>query len=226
MVTSNKTALRVGRLVKAHGLKGAFKLELYTDSPEQRFAAGAVLDLQVPETSPWFGKKVEVAELRFYNSMPVLFLKDITDRNTAETLIKAILLVNADLADLPQEEDAWFDHQLVGLGVLRDGVLVGEVIRVEHFPAQDLLVVKTPTVDEVLVPFVKAIVPEVDMVARTVTVTPPIGLFEEVLPELVATPAEGSAALADAAEAEDSAGDHESGADSGLEDLNPEYADE
>jgi len=203
MVTSNKTALRVGRLVKAHGLKGAFKLELYTDSPNERFVPGAMLDLQVPETSPWFGKQVEVAELRMYNAMPVLFLKGIEDRGAAETLVKAILLVNADLADLPVEEDAWFDHQLVGLKVLRDGIEVGEVIRVEHFPAQDLLVVKTPTVDEVLVPFVKAIVPVVDMQNGTVTVTPPIGLFEEVLPDLVATPAEGSAELADEADAED-----------------------
>ena len=218
MVTSNKTALRVGRLVKAHGLKGAFKLELYTDSPEQRFAAGAVLDLQVPETSPWFGKKVEVTELRFYNSMPVLFLKDVVDRSTAETLVRAILLVNADLADLPAEEDAWFDHQLVGLKVLRDGVEVGEVVRVEHFPAQDLLVVKTATVEEVLVPFVKALVPVVDMAAGTLIVTPPIGLFEEVLPELVATPAEGSAALAEEAEAAEL-----EGADN---DLNPEYGED
>ena len=193
MVTSKKTALRVGRLVKAHGLKGAFKLELYTDSPEQRFAPGAVLDLQVPESSPWFGKKVEVAELRFYNSMPVLFLKDITDRNAAETLVKAILLVNADVEELPEEDDAWFDHQLVGLAVIRDGKQVGEVIRVDHLPAQDLLVVKTDSTDEVLVPFVKAIVPIVDMKNRSVTVTPPIGLFEEVLPELVATPAPNSA---------------------------------
>jgi 16S rRNA processing protein RimM len=218
MVTSNKTALRVGRLVKAHGLKGAFKLELYTDSPEQRFAAGAVLDLQVPETSPWFGKKVEVTELRFYNSMPVLFLKDVVDRSTAETLVRAILLVNADLADLPEEEDAWFDHQLVGLKVLRDGVEVGQVIRVEHFPAQDLLVVKTASVDEVLVPFVKAIVPVVDMAAGTLIVTPPIGLFEEVLPELVATPAEGSAALAEEAEAAE--------LEDADNDLNPEYGED
>jgi 16S rRNA processing protein RimM len=152
-----------------------------------------VLDLQVPESSPWFGKKVEVAELRFYNSMPVLFLKDITDRNAAETLVKAILLVNADVEELPEEDDAWFDHQLVGLAVIRDGKQVGEVIRVDHLPAQDLLVVKTDSTDEVLVPFVKAIVPIVDMKNRSVTVTPPIGLFEEVLPELVATPAPNSA---------------------------------
>ena len=112
------------------------------------------------------------------------------------------------------------------------GTEVGEVIRVEHFPAQDLLVVKTATVEEVLVPFVKAIVPLVDMAARTLTVTPPIGLFEEVLPELVATPAEGSAALADEAEAAeadgnaDSDADGNAGGDADGDDLNPEYADE
>ena len=52
----------MGRLLKAHGLKGAIKLELYTDSPNERFVPGAVLKLQVPETSPWFGKTVTVTE--------------------------------------------------------------------------------------------------------------------------------------------------------------------
>ena len=169
-------------MVKAHGLKGAFKLELYTDSPKERFAPGAKLILQVPETSPWFGKTVTVNELRWYNQSPVLFLKEVEDRNQAETLVKAILLIETDLAELPKENDAWYDHQLVGLKVIRDGLQVGVVERLEHMPAQDLLVVKTET-DEVLVPFVKAIVPEVDLAAGTVTITPPGGLFEEVIEE-------------------------------------------
>jgi 16S rRNA processing protein RimM len=107
-------------LVKAHGLKGAFKLELYTDSPETRFKVGAVLMLQVPETSPWFGKTVSVKELRYYNAAPVLFLNEVEDRNAADTLVKAILLVDADLEVLPEEPDAWYDHQLVGLKIIRD----------------------------------------------------------------------------------------------------------
>ncbi len=177
---SSSTKLRVGRLVKAHGLKGAIKLELYTDSPNERFVPGAILELQVPETSPWFGKTVEVTEMRMYNQMPVIFLKGIEDREAAETLIKAILLVESDLETLPAEPDAWYDHQLVGLRVMRDGVQIGLVQRVEHFPSQDLLAVKTET-GEVLVPFVSAIVPIVDIEAGTVTVTPPLGLFEEIL---------------------------------------------
>jgi 16S rRNA processing protein RimM len=176
---SKQTELRVGRLLKAHGLKGAIKLELYTDSPNERFVPGAVLKLQVPETSPWFGKTVTVTELRWYNLAPVIFLEGVDDRNAAESLIKAILLIDTDATALPPEEDAWYDHQLVGLKVVRDGETVGKVVRVEHFPAHDLLVVKTET-GEVLVPFVKEIVPAVDIEAQTVTVTPPVGLFEDI----------------------------------------------
>jgi 16S rRNA processing protein RimM len=195
--------LRVGRLLKAHGLKGAIKLELYTDSPNERFVPGAVFELQVPEESPWFGKTVTVTELRWYNQSPVLFLDGVVDRTGAESLIKAILLIDAETEKLPDEPDAWYDHQLVGLKALRDGVEVGEVVRVDHFPAQDLLIIKTGD-REVMLPFVKAIVPSVDIKAGTVTVTPPTGLFEEVLPELAtpepAQPAEVEATTDDSAE--------------------------
>jgi 16S rRNA processing protein RimM len=180
-VTSSKTKLRVGRLVKAHGLKGALKLELYTDSPDQRFRAGQELELQVPETSEWFGKTVKVAELRFYNQAPVLFLEGIQDRSQAETLVKAILLIETDLEQLPEDPEAWYDHQLVGLTALVGEELVGKVIRVDHLPAQDLLAIETSN-GEVLVPFVKQIVPSVDIKKGQVVLTPPAGLFELNLP--------------------------------------------
>jgi 16S rRNA processing protein RimM len=170
--------VRVGRLTKAHGLKGALKVELYTDDPARRFVPGATFTLQVPATSAWHGKTLELAELKWYNSHAVAFFKDVPDRTSAETLVKAILWVDQDLAEVPTEEDAWFDHQLVGLSVLRDGVRVGEVTHIDHLPAQDLLTVRTESGD-VLVPFVKAIVTEVDVAAGTLTVNPPLGLFEE-----------------------------------------------
>ncbi len=175
----NKSQLRVGRLTKAHGLKGAIKVELYTDAPERRFVPGAVFSLQVPTSSDWHGKTLELIELKFYNAQPVAFFKGILDRSTAETLIKAILWIEHDPAEKSDEEDAWFDHQLIGLTVLRDGVKVGTISQIDHFPAQDLITVDTPTGD-VLVPFVKAIVASVDIDAGTMTVTPPLGLFEEI----------------------------------------------
>jgi 16S rRNA processing protein RimM len=176
---SSSTKLRVGRFLKAHGLKGAIKLELYTDSPNERFVPGAVLELQVPEESPWFGKSVTVSELKWFNSSPVLFIKDVSDRTQAESLIKAILLVEQPLDVSPQEPDAWYDHQLAGLKVMRDGVEIGTLLRVEHMPAQDLLVIKTEEA-EVLLPFVKAFVPKVDVSAGVIEITPPGGLFEQI----------------------------------------------
>ena len=174
---SSKTKLRVGRLVKAHGLKGAIKLELYTDSPDQRFKPGQVLELQVPESSDWFGKTVTVSELRFYNQSPVLFLEGIDDRSKAETLIKAILLIETETTVLPDEPEAWYDHQLVGLKAMVREELVGTVVRVDHLPAQDLLAIETAE-GEVLVPFVKQIVPDVSLELGQLTLTPPDGLFE------------------------------------------------
>ena len=181
--------LRVGRLTKAHGLKGAIKLELYTDDPERRFVPGAEFSLQVPETSPWHGKHLTLRELRWYNGHPVGFFVGVDDCTAAETLVKAILWVDQP-ADEDPEPDAWYDHQLVGLRALRDGTEIGRVARVDHLPAQDLLVIATGE-REVLVPFVAALVPAVDIAAGTVTLTPPPGLFED-LPDDDPEPDSGS----------------------------------
>ena len=132
------------------------------------------------------------------NSHPVVFLEGVEDRTAAEELVKAILWAESDPAE-QIEEDAWYDHQLVGLDVVRDGAVVGRVSRVDHLPAQDLLVVVQDG-QEVLVPFVKAIVPEVDVAARRVVVTPPAGLFEDL-------PADADDEPADAGGAEPTAGD-------------------
>ncbi|MBG6057710.1 16S rRNA processing protein RimM [Cryobacterium sp. MP_M3] len=171
----------MGRLTKAHGLKGAIKLELFTDDPGRRFVPGAVFTLQVPTGSPWHGKTLELVELRWYNQHAVGFFKDVPDREAAEALAKAILWIDQDDEEQPDEEDAWYDHQLVGLAVVRDGEKIGTITRLEHLPAQDLLIVKTPA-GEVMIPFVKAIVPSVDITTGIVTITPPPGLLEE-LPE-------------------------------------------
>ncbi len=173
-----ESGLRVGRLLKAHGLKGAIKLELYTDDPALRFVPGSVYTLQVPDESPWAGKTITLKELKWYNDQAVVFLDGIDDRDAAESLVKAILWVDEDQDSRPVEEDAWYDYQLIGLTVRRNGHAVGTISRVDHFPSQDLLIVDTGDA-EVLVPFVKAIVTGVDIEAGTMDIDPPIGLFEE-----------------------------------------------
>lgn len=198
------TRLRVGRLTKAHGLKGALKVELYTDEPERRFVPGASFSLQVPPESPWHNRSVELLELRWYNEQPVAFFKGVEDRTAAETLVKAILWVDKDDAE-ELEPDTWYDHQLVGLDVIVDGMKVGVVARIDHLPAQDLIVVKTKG-DDVLVPFVRAIVPNVDIQAGQITMTPPGGLFDPEHAEIAR--ADGNQAAEAAADADDADAAH------------------
>ncbi|MCR2801078.1 ribosome maturation factor RimM [Microbacterium sp. zg-Y818] len=198
-----RAQLRVGRLVKAHGLKGALKLELYTDDPDGRFVPGSSFTLQVPEASPWHGKTITVREFRWMNSHPVVFFDGVDDREGAETLVRAILWIDQDDTDVAPEPDAWYDHQLVGLDVVRDEQIVGRVVRVDHLPAQDLLIIRPVGADEereILVPFVKAIVPEVDVAAGRLIVTPPAGLFEELPTEPARDSDEADAADAPSAE--------------------------
>nr|WP_218844904.1 ribosome maturation factor RimM [Microbacterium pseudoresistens] len=172
--------MRVGRLVKAHGLKGALKVELYTDDPDRRFVPGAEFTLQVPETSPWRGKSVTVRDYRVMNGSSVVFLQGVDDRSAAEGLVKAILWVDQDDDVDDPDDDAWYDHQLNGLDVVRDDEVVGRIVRVEHLPAQDLLIVRPTSSDaDIMVPFVSAIVPTVDVAGGRVIVTPPPGLFED-----------------------------------------------
>jgi 16S rRNA processing protein RimM len=184
-----RTQLRVGRLARAHGLKGAIKIELYTDDPGRRFVPGARFALQVPTSSKWHGKSIELLELRVYNGSPVAFFKGIDDRTEAESLVKAVLWVEQDATELPAEPDAWYVHQLAGLEVWRDGERVGRVVRVDAMPAQDMLIVEIAGA-EVMIPFVKAIVPEVDLRAGRIVITPPPGLLEELEDEAPAGDAE------------------------------------
>ncbi|MBP6684816.1 MAG: ribosome maturation factor RimM [Leucobacter sp.] len=180
---SGAGSLRVGRLTKPHGLKGGVKLEMFTDNPDLRFVPGSTFHLQVPEESPWFGKIIELRELKWFNGMPVGFFVEVPDRTAAESIVRAILWIDEQAVAAGSEENAWYDHELVGLDVvqpLEDGTTekLGTVAEVQHFPAQDLLSVQTPE-GIVLVPFVEAIVPSVDLATGVVTMTPPAGLFGE-----------------------------------------------
>lgn len=178
-IIAPESGLRVGRLLKAHGLKGAIKLELYTDDPDSRFVPGTVYTLQVPTDSPWFGRTLTLTELRWYNASPVVFFDGVVDRDAAESLAKAILWVD-DVDARPDEDDAWYDHQLVGLTARRDGVAVGTVVRIDHMPAHDLVIIESDG-REVMVPFVKAIVTSVDIAAGVMDLNPPTGLFEDIV---------------------------------------------
>ena len=166
----------VGRVGRAHGVRGEVLIDVRTDSPEERLGPGAVL-----VTEPAAAGPLTIAAGRVHSGRLLVRFEGVADRNQAEAIRGVLLLADVDPDELPVDEDEWYDHQLVGLDVVRtDGSAVGEVREVLHLPMQDLLAITRTDGTEVLVPFVEAMVPEVDVAANRLVVDPPPGLLEPV----------------------------------------------
>ncbi|GAC1443591.1 MAG: ribosome maturation factor RimM [Mycobacteriales bacterium] len=166
--------LTVGRIGKPQGIRGEVTVEVRTDVPEIRFAVGSVLMTDPAERGP-----LTVGSARDQNGRLVVAFEGVADRNGAELLRNTMLQVDA--ADIPAstDPDEFHDTELVGLvAELVDGSPLGEVADVLHLPHGDVLVVRRDDDSEVLVPFVKAIVPNVDLASRRLVVDPPEGLLD------------------------------------------------
>jgi 16S rRNA processing protein RimM len=163
----------VGRIGRPHGVRGEVTVEVRTDDPDLRFVPGAVLRTDPAERGP-----ITIAGVHWHSGTLLLRLEGVDSREAAEAVRNTELLV--DVADLPEIEDpdSYYDHQLVGLTArMPDGTVLGEITVVRH-EAQDLLVVRRPGGGDLLIPFVSAIVPTVDLDGGFVVVDPPEGLLE------------------------------------------------
>ena len=164
--------LVVGRIGHAHGVKGEVSVEVRTDDPDLRFAEGSVLATDPPERGP-----LTVAGTRAHHGRLLVRFDGVADRNAAEALRGTFLVI--DSADAGEAgEGEWWDHDLVGLrAVTPDGTELGAVTDVVHVPGSSLLALDVEG-REVLVPFVEAIVPEVDVAGGRLVVDPPDGLLD------------------------------------------------
>ena len=170
---TNPGTLRVGRIGKPHGLRGEVTVTPSTDDPDTRFAVGSVLLADPPALGP-----LTVTGSRRSGGMLVVAFAGTTDRAGAEALRGTVLEVEADALPETGDEDDFYDYQLIGLSVrLPDGTVVGEVAGVMHPPAAPVLEVRRIGGSEELVPFVRAVVPEVDLAGGFLTVDPPEGMF-------------------------------------------------
>jgi 16S rRNA processing protein RimM len=166
--------LVVGRIGRPHGIRGELTVEVRTDDPETRFAPGAVLRTEPAERGP-----VTVEEVRSRPGGLVVAFAGIADRTAAEALRGTVLVVDSESLPPLADAEEWYDHQLIGLAaVTADGDRLGELTEVVHRPGSDLLVVRDPDGREHLVPFVREIVPTVDVPGGRVVVTAPEGLFD------------------------------------------------
>lgn len=177
--------LTVGEIVRPHGIHGEVVVYLRTDEPAQRFAPGSVLITDPGGAAPakpgaWqIPPELTVETIRPHQGRLIVRFVNVFDRDVAEALRKVRLCVDSANVPPPADPDEFLDHQLVGLAAVDPaGVSLGEVVGIDHAPASDLLILRREDGRTALVPFVRSIVPTVDLASGRVVMTPPEGLFD------------------------------------------------
>ncbi|MFB7995817.1 ribosome maturation factor RimM [Streptomyces sp. NPDC056002] len=167
--------LVVARIGRAHGIKGEVTVEVRTDEPELRLGPGAVL-----ATDPASAGPLTIETGRVHSGRLLLRFEGVRDRTAAEALRNTLLIAEVDPEELPEDEDEFYDHQLMDLDVVTtDGVEVGRITEISHLPSQDLFIVERPDGSEVMIPFVEEIVTEIDLEEQRAIIDPPPGLIDD-----------------------------------------------
>ncbi|MFE0044470.1 ribosome maturation factor RimM [Streptomyces albireticuli] len=165
--------LVVGRIGRAHGIKGEVSIEVRTDEPELRLGPGAVL-----ATDPAGAGPLTIETGRVHSGRLLLRFAGVKDRTAAEALRNILLIAEVDPEEGPEDPEEFYDHQLIDLDVVTvDGEEIGRITEIAHLPAQDLFIVERPDGAEVMIPFVEEIVTEIDLERQRAVIDPPPGLI-------------------------------------------------
>ncbi len=168
--------LVVGRISRPHGVRGELAVDVRTDDPELRLAAGTVL-----ATEPAAAGPLTITRSRWHSGKLLVSFAGVADRDGADQLRGVLLVVDSAELEETGDPDDFHDHQLIGLAVIGPGAeQVGEVADVLHH-GQDLLVIKgtgSRAGTEIMVPFVTELVPEVDLASGRIVIDPPAGLLD------------------------------------------------
>jgi len=161
----------VGRIGRAHGIRGEVAIDVRTDEPERRFAPAVTLVAG--------DRTLTVSRTRWHSGRLLATFVEVPDRTAAELLRGTLLEMDVDPDESPSAEGEFYDRQLIGLSArMTSGDVLGEIASVVHHGEQDTLVIRTSTAGEVLVPFVAEIVPTVDVDGGFVVVADLPGLLD------------------------------------------------
>lgn len=162
----------IGKVSTLFGVRGELKVRLLTDIPN-RFAQLDAVYIG-PEHVRFLIKSVRP----YKGEMILLGLEGLNDANTAETVRNLnICIPLSQLAKLPL--GSYYQHDIIGLGVYRlDGREVGRIINIITTGSNDVYVIKTTAGQEVLVPAIKDVIKQIDLVRRTMHIDPMPGLLD------------------------------------------------
>lgn len=162
----------IGKVSTLFGVRGELKVRLLTDIPN-RFAQLDAVYIG-PEHVRFLIKSVRP----YKGDMVLLGLEGLNDANTAETVRNLnICIPLSQLAKLPP--GSYYQHDIIGLGVYRlDGREVGRIIDIITTGSNDVYVIKTTAGQEVLVPAIKDVIKQIDLVRRTMHIDPMPGLLD------------------------------------------------
>jgi len=164
----------VGRIGRAHGIKGEVGIDVRTDEPDRRVADGAT-----GVTEAKGGRTLTVASSRWHSGRLLVKFAEVPDRTGAEQLRNLFVQCEVDDDERPEDPEEYYDRDLIGLVVrTTDGAEVGEVVDVVHLPSQDLLEIRRPAGNVVLVPLVEELVPELNLDKQCVVVADRPGLLD------------------------------------------------
>ncbi|WP_134124513.1 ribosome maturation factor RimM [Kribbella kalugense] len=173
----------VGRIGRAHGIKGEVGIDVRTDEPDRRFVDGATL-----VTEAKVSRTLTVESSRWHSGKLLVKFAGVPDRTAAEQLRNLFVQCEIDEDERPEDPDEYYDRDLIGLTVrTADGEEAGEVRDVVHLPSQDLLEIRRPAGNVVLVPLVEELVPELNLDKRYVVVADRPGLLDPEGAEVVPT---------------------------------------
>lgn len=160
----------LGRITGAQGIKGEVKLQSFTADPLDIASYGPLDGSN--------GQQLTIRTVKPYKNMLVARIEGVDDRNAAEALKGVELSVPRERLPEPAEDEI-YHADLIGLAAHdTGGRLVGEVVAVLDFGAGELLELKPADGKTILVPFNSDTVPEIDLVARRLTIDPPEGLLD------------------------------------------------
>jgi len=163
----------VGRIGRTHGVSGELYVNSLTDNPN-RFREGN--ELWIEDGGAW--KKIKIESMREISGKPAVRIEGIDNPDDARELINSFIYIKeSDLEELPEGKYYYFN--LIGCRVVdAANKLLGRVVEVEIYPANDVMVIESEKGERCLFPIVREYVKKIDVKLKKIVVEPPEGIFD------------------------------------------------